>query len=1033
MTTSQPDDDSSPPADAENAGDLAATDRPPDSLAEEGLPEWEPLSPELVEDEAIRGDFVMRWAVVGLAILLGCTAIAESKTLVYLRSGQYLAQHGVLPPATDYLAFTRAGQPWINLSWLFDLLSAGVHRLGGGIALSLFQGLAAAVTFGLLVHTVRPEIRTWWGSICAAFALLACFHQFTIQPELITLLGTAITLWLLISAVEGTVARSAWALVGVIWLWSQLDPRAFFGWSLLLLYGAGEFFGSLCGRPGFRDVSDRRRFWLISAVSVLAAGIHPFLGQPWSAPWRLYFLEYPAWRAAYVEMTRAELMFHPAARLEYWADSRHLTDLHFWHGLTIGNLAAIYLALAAMATMALNRQRTPIAHLALFLGANIAALAAGHELALASLVNCVLATLNAQEWYATTFGQHYSTQWNVLLFSRGGRAVTVFGLATIGFLAISGRIDGPNGKRTGLGFDPALAGQMSGYEQALADSFDDRPFSFVVRQGDLLIWAGQKSFIDSRLELFQRGSNVDLIALHHKTRLALRRESADLPGSGQRPFWRQVFKDYQMTHAVPRLSGLSLPTNYRTFDDLAGSTDWKLTRLTAPAAVFYCANLSKDDALKSYVNHQKLSLTDLAFRQETSQPDEVQDWPVVSTSYQRILSLPRDEIPDATTTAGNFLHYASKENLSNSDRLGAAYAAVRSARTGLRDNPHHAEGYLALGAAYNLINQLERLEAQRQNKPAADRLRYHQAVSAWQSAALLQPGHPLPQQELASLYLQRQRWDLALKHLTEFLKQTDSAGMSEDDDAKRRRAQLEEMNQQLTQRVTAVQAQAYQQISSGGDRSRAAIFAEQNGALMTAIDIVDANRVALVQDPRLQLAFSGWLLEAGRAEEVSELLSSLERFPGMTQQTSWRDCSASVAWTRGDYARAIDLETGTVASLERAGVEMLLFSGPFSASSPAINTDARYPWAHALAAQDVGSRRSTEVGERLLKLAIYEIEQGDLAAAEKTLQQAFEQVPDTPFRPLLSLYWSCLKNETPELDPPREESLDVPEVFSDDE
>ena len=35
------------------------------------LPEWEPLSPELLEDEAIRGDFVLRWAIVGLAMLFG--------------------------------------------------------------------------------------------------------------------------------------------------------------------------------------------------------------------------------------------------------------------------------------------------------------------------------------------------------------------------------------------------------------------------------------------------------------------------------------------------------------------------------------------------------------------------------------------------------------------------------------------------------------------------------------------------------------------------------------------------------------------------------------------------------------------------------------------------------------------------------------------------------------------------------------------------------------------------------------------------
>ena len=167
----------------------ASAEAPPP--AADDLPEWEPLTPELVEDEAIRGDFVMRWAVVGLAILLGCSQIADTKTLVHVKSGEYLASHGILPPANDVFSYTRSDQPWVNPSWLFDLATAGVNSIGDGIALSIFQAILAAATFALIVHIVRPGIRTWWGSICAALALLACFRQFTVQPELITLLGVA--------------------------------------------------------------------------------------------------------------------------------------------------------------------------------------------------------------------------------------------------------------------------------------------------------------------------------------------------------------------------------------------------------------------------------------------------------------------------------------------------------------------------------------------------------------------------------------------------------------------------------------------------------------------------------------------------------------------------------------------------------------------------------------------------------------------------------------------------------------------------
>ena len=210
------------------------------SPGEEGLPEWEPLTPELVEDEAIRGDFVIRWTVVGLALLMGMSQIAETRTLVHLKSGQYLIGHGFLPGRNDVLSHTATDRKWVNLPWLFDIMMAGVHSLGGGIGLSIVQGLLAGLAFGLLAHTVRPNIRTWWGSICAVLALLTCYLQFTIQPELVTLLGISFVLWTLTQSEEPGQSKRLWSLVPVIWVWAQLDQRAWFGWFLLLLWAMGE-------------------------------------------------------------------------------------------------------------------------------------------------------------------------------------------------------------------------------------------------------------------------------------------------------------------------------------------------------------------------------------------------------------------------------------------------------------------------------------------------------------------------------------------------------------------------------------------------------------------------------------------------------------------------------------------------------------------------------------------------------------------------------------------------------------------------
>src|SRR5690606_28078811 len=117
--------------------------------------------------------------------------------------------------------------PWINLSWLFDLLLAGVYGLGGAPGLSLLTALVAALTFGLIVHTQRIDTPTWWGSVCAVLALIASAPQLTAQPEIITLLGIAVVLWLLFRWHEAGNALFLWLLVPVVWLWTNLDPRAF--------------------------------------------------------------------------------------------------------------------------------------------------------------------------------------------------------------------------------------------------------------------------------------------------------------------------------------------------------------------------------------------------------------------------------------------------------------------------------------------------------------------------------------------------------------------------------------------------------------------------------------------------------------------------------------------------------------------------------------------------------------------------------------------------------------------------------------
>ncbi|MBC8113793.1 MAG: hypothetical protein H7062_05410, partial [Candidatus Saccharimonas sp.] len=353
---------------------------------DEGLPEWEPLTPELVEDEAIRGDFVIRWAVVGLALLFGVSQIADTRTLVHIKSGQYLAAHGVVPPSNDVFSYTASDRRWVNLSWLFDLFAAGVHAVGGGIGLSIVQGVLAGVAFGFVAHAHRSGIRTWWGSICAVLALLVCYPQITMQPELVTLVGLAATLYIVLRAEETFYASRLMSIVPLIWLWSQFDNRAFLGWLLLLAFAAGE---SLRRRvAGDEADSNRRRvWWRVAGLSIAVAVMHPFLWETWLSPWRLYAVDYPALR---------QLFSKPLANeLPYYSLFRDIQTLHYWQSLSLSAVAAIVLLVSTLVVLFLNRERLRPGHLLAVIVFNGLACVTTHELAAASLVNCAICAVNA--------------------------------------------------------------------------------------------------------------------------------------------------------------------------------------------------------------------------------------------------------------------------------------------------------------------------------------------------------------------------------------------------------------------------------------------------------------------------------------------------------------------------------------------------------------------------------------------------------------------------------------------------------------
>ena len=985
-------------------------------VVDEGLPEWEPLTPELVEDEAIRGDFVIRWAVVGLALLFGFSQIADSRTLVHVKSGQFLAAHGVLPPANDVFSYTAGDRRWVNLSWLFDLFAAGVYGVAGGIGLSVAQGVLAGLAFGLLAHAHRSGIRTWWGSICAVLALLACYPQITMQPELVTLIGLATTLFIVLRAEETTSVPRLVTVVPLIWLWSQFDNRAFLGGLLLLVFAAGD---SL--RRGVVSdaaaVARRRAWWQVAGISAAIAVIHPFLWETWLSPWRLYAVDYPALRQLFSKPLSSELAYYS------------ILFPPFWDMPSLSAVAAIILFVATLVVMFLNRERLHPGHLLAVIVFNGLACLTTHELAAASLVNCVVCTVNAQVWYRQRFGQVYSVDWRELLFSRGGRAVTVLSFFALAWLIISGRIDGPGGKRTGVGFDQNLAVQMEVFQKLAADSFDDRPFHFAIRHGDLAIWAGQRSFVDHRAGLFSGRGDQDLIDTYNKTRRALLKQRKDLPGSGESSVWQGTFENFKITHVMPRMTGPNPRPDYPTFSDLISSGDWTLTDLNSSSAVFYRAQ--NDDAkLKEYVSKHRLQYVESAFRTDVAAADMVREWAKPRTTYDNLFALRRPTVPAGVGTAEHYVQMAaSGGEIPLPVRAAFAMSALRAATAGLREDPQSPDGYRLLGVAHLILDQIETSVMSQSKMPWSGLYRYYQAVAALRQAAMLQPEDVDVRYELLSLLERMRRGDLALETVGQIKKlQPDTSKFNEQQ--RQQRDRLVNLELSLDDAVAKINEMTQQALAADADRFQVAASAHQNGGVLTAIRTLEEDAVYLERNLAAKSMFGTWLLEAGRVREAHETLEGVEQVSAVGGAPGWRDPVAVSALANADYPRAIRLWRDQAREIETNAVEASLLTLPFLALNQYWLSADQYPLAHTAAATQSLENVRSETTVLRFQIAMAQLESGDCTGATRTLRLAVEHDPASPLRPLLRFYLLCTTNELIEEKPEASSTVEEFELLS---
>ena len=1029
---------------------------------EDELPDDEPLTPELVEEEAIRGDFMLRWAAVFLALLMAFGQINDTKPLVLIRSGDAMRANGFLPSTVDQFSMTMEGQSVANVSWMFDHLVSLSWLAGGDKGLTILKALLAGVSAFLLVRISVPGVSSWWTSICAVFAIVACSTDFMPVPELITVLGMTLTMRLLVKHRLGKAEGLIWKLPVLIAVWCNFDSHAWVGAGVIFAYAVGS---AISGRMAARKqslaaVAEQQTLILPAVVAVLALLVNPFHINSLLAPLTTYSTEYPA-MAAQRKLTTDAARIRFDGRVDFFSILNPDAIKLFDHS----HVAGIALLCVAAVVLLLSRSVRDLGFLMVFLFVSFLVVMAAHELPAASIAVAAISGVVAQDWYRRSFNMKYSTDSKELMFSRGGRAATVLGLAMIGFCVVAARL--PGAVPLGFGFDKETRVTIDTFKEQIEELDPEaRILHTLIEQGDMLIWSGRKSFVDSRVTPFGRRDDMDSVFGKHGAILdsMLLQRADSQPPTSEDPkekeslarehyerlaLAQQAMRDFDITHIMTRLAPPG-PGDFGSIKSLTDAGGWLRISIGPSAAI-----LERITPTMTQAQAEKIAfnLPRLAFKDRDLPMATLRQAATAPGFYEKHVYRTRKASSPNRRLGMHYLKIATTETQAPFV-FAALNLAVRHLNLSLNETPDDLEVYNSLGQCYATFNVGEQMFQGENASQRIIQVRYLQAVIAFRQATVIEPSDKFAWQNLYELHLQRNRLDLAVECLETWLKLEDESPLGSGDEYEDRITSMyqrkSELKEQITQAEEQVNTSVAQQIEaikkqqeadkSAKEKSGEAKTAEEAAAeeamevVITAmgynsagqprkaLEIMKAQAETIRANPLGGVLLGQLLLEAGELEEAHRMLSLMSqdamKQPEAMGGIEWQLYTGISQLGIGDYASADETWTSQLSFLNRQissgqAYGTILYSLPMIADANMVVNEVVPVWPFRNSTMSGDAIQSMNEGraEISLLLGLIQLEEGNLANARKSLSRIITDYGSTRTSAMARFYYSMLDDK----------------------
>jgi hypothetical protein len=463
-------------------------------------------TPEALRQAVHRLDLLLALAVIAFGFVVASFRATNSDFLRHAATGRLLIE-GHYSFGSEPFTWGAAPEPWVNTSWLYDLISYLLYQgsEAGGILVVVLKASSVAFMALLMLQVGRTAGRSLLlPACCVGLALLAFSPYALLQPSCVSAVFLAATLWLLRHPRRlreacplggATCTWSFWLLPPLFALWANLDSWYLLGPLTASLYLAGENFTARNPATAGNALrpAELRTLWIAVVVGIAACCLNPF------GP-RIFLVPPPELAAGPVEWCLSPfspLYFEPST------------------GLSIAGAAYLALLLLGVLSFALQRLGSPgvggLLGWRLLVWVAFAVLSAYRARCIGyfAVVAGPITALNLSDFFARRTAPNESV-------ASLRRAAVVRGFALlVAIVAIVAAVPGwlqalPHAAHRvawGVEIDPALrhaAETIHSYRERHLIPEDANCLTLIPDTSNYLAWfaPGQRGFLDDRLPLF---------------------------------------------------------------------------------------------------------------------------------------------------------------------------------------------------------------------------------------------------------------------------------------------------------------------------------------------------------------------------------------------------------------------------------------------------------------------------------------------------------------------------------------------------